>query len=61
LQRTNDDVFPSFAASTAFVQHLEGLANARGVAEENFQSSATFPPFFLFDLREQLIRDGSLR
>ena len=61
LQRANHDVFPSFAPPPAFVEHLEGLANSRSIAEENFQSPATLPPFFLFDLREQLLRGGSLK
>jgi len=61
LQRADHNVFPSFATSTAFVEHLERLANSRGVAEKNFQPPSAFPPFFLFDLREQLLGAGSLK
>ena len=61
LQCANHYVLPSLAASTAFVEHLEGFANPRGVAEENFQSPAARPPFFLFDLREQLLGAGPLK
>src|ERR1700719_1890921 len=35
LQRANDDVLASLMASAAFVQHLEGFADARSIAQEN--------------------------
>jgi len=52
LQRANYDVLASLAAATSFVQHLEGFANSRGIAEENFEAATPFSKLFPLTFRE---------
>jgi hypothetical protein len=55
LQRANDDVLPSLMAAAAFVQHLEGFAYARSIAEENLKTATPLPNLLAFDFRQQLV------
>ena len=57
----NHNVFPSFAAPAGLRRASGRTCQLQGIAEENFQSPAALPPFFLFDLREQLLRGRSLK
>ena len=61
LRRTNHNIFASLAPSAALVEHLEGFANSCGIAEENFELTTALPTLLELDLREQLLRIGSLR
>jgi hypothetical protein len=55
LQGANDDVLPSFMAAAAFVQHLEGFAYARSIAQENLETATPLPNLLAFDFRQQLV------
>jgi hypothetical protein len=55
LQRANDDVLTSLMAAAAFVQHLEGFAYARSIAEENLKTATPLPNLLAFDFRQQLV------
>ena len=61
LRCTNYNIFTSLAASAALVEHLVGLADPTGIAEEHFELSASLPTLFQLDLCEQLLRAGSSR
>ena len=61
LRGGHDDVFASLAAPPAFVEQLERLADAAGVAEEDLQLAPLFGSLGCFDLTKQRLRVAGTR
>jgi hypothetical protein len=50
----------AIATPAAFVEHLEGFADSRGISEENLESSPAIPQSFQFGLVDHSLGAGSL-
>jgi hypothetical protein len=51
LECAYNHILAALSPAAAFVQHLEGFADAAGVAQEHLQPPALGSPFFQLNLR----------
>ena len=58
LQGADDDVLAALLAAAALVEHAEGFADARGVAQKHFEAAAPFPPLIRLDTAQQFFGIG---
>ncbi len=61
LRGAHNNVFTPVAAAAALIEHLEGFANARAVAEENLELSTALATLLQVNLREDLFGSGARR
>jgi hypothetical protein len=55
LDDANNDILTALFAATAFIEHAQGFANTRSVAEEDLEASAGIAGFLRSDAAEEFL------